>query len=100
MKVEDYRNEVTARLVKLDERQISIFKALQRIDKHLNKLNGKVERHGVDIERIKTYGSFAVLIIPIVVSIVLRLISKKYVQSTDTKLDDIWYAQLEKSMKK
>ena len=74
MKVEDYRNEVTARLVKLDERQISIFKALQRIDKHLNKLNGKVERHGIDIERIKTYGSFAVLIIPIVVSVVLRLI--------------------------
>jgi hypothetical protein len=74
MKVEDYRNEVTARLVKLDERQISIFKQLQRIDKHLSKLNGKVERHGVDIERIKTYGSFAVLIIPIVVSIVLRLI--------------------------
>ena len=74
MKVEDYRNEVTARLVKLDERQISIFKQLQRIDKHLSKLNGKVERHGVDIERIKTYGSFAVLIIPIVVSVVLRLI--------------------------
>ena len=74
MKVEDYRNEVTARLVKLDERQISIFKALQRIDKHLNKLNGKVEKHGIDIERIKTYGSFAVLIIPIVVSVVLRLI--------------------------
>lgn len=74
MKVEDYRNEVTARLVKLDERQISIFKQLQRIDKHLSKLNGKVERHGVDIERIKTYGSFAVLVIPIVVSIVLRLI--------------------------
>jgi hypothetical protein len=74
MKVEDYRNEVTARLVKLDERQISIFKALQRIDKHLGKLNGKVERHGIDIERIKTYGSFAVLVIPIVVSIVLRLI--------------------------
>ena len=74
MNVEDYRNEVTARLVKLDERQISIFKQLQRIDKHLSKLNGKVERHGIDIERIKTYGSFAVLVIPIVVSIVLRLI--------------------------
>ena len=74
MKVEDYRNEVTARLVKLDERQISIFKQLQGIDKHLSTLNGKVERHGIDIERIKTYGSFAVLVIPIVVSIVLRLI--------------------------
>jgi hypothetical protein len=27
-------------------------------------------------------------------------LAKRYVQSTDTKLDDIWYAQLEKSMKK
>jgi UDP-N-acetylglucosamine:LPS N-acetylglucosamine transferase len=74
VKVEDYRNEVTARLVKLDERQISIFKTLQRMDKHLSKLNDKVEKHGIDIERIKTYGSFAVLIIPIVVSVVLRLV--------------------------
>lgn len=74
MKVEEYRTEVTARLVKLDERQISIFKGLQRIDKQLNGLNGKVDRHSIDIERIKTYGSFAVLIVPIVVSIFLKII--------------------------
>ena len=35
MSVESYRTEVTAKLVKLDERQISIFKTLQRIEKHL-----------------------------------------------------------------
>jgi len=40
MSVSDYRNETTAKLVKLDERQISIFKTLQRIEKHLEKLNG------------------------------------------------------------
>lgn len=74
MKVEEYRTEVTARLVKLDERQISIFKGLQRIDKQLNGLNGKVDKHSIDIERIKTYGSFAVLIIPIVISIFLKII--------------------------
>jgi|TARA_R100001244_G_scaffold131740_2_gene105627 hypothetical protein len=74
MKVEEYRTEVTARLVKLDERQISIFKGLQRIDKQLNGLNGKVDKHSIDIERIKTYGSFAVLIVPIVISIFLKII--------------------------
>ena len=74
MKVEEYRTEVTARLVKLDERQISIFKGLQRIDKQLNGLNGMVDKHSIDIERIKTYGSFAVLIVPIVVSIFLKII--------------------------
>ena len=41
MNVNDYRNETTAKLVKLDERQISIFKTLQRIEKHLEKLNGQ-----------------------------------------------------------
>jgi len=74
MSVERYREEVTARLVKLDERQISIFKALQRVDKQLSNMNGKVEKHSIDIERIKTYGSFAVLIVPIIASILIKMI--------------------------
>ena len=74
MKVEDYRNEVTARLVKLDERQISIFKSLQRIDKQMEKLNSKVYRHDTDLTIIKTWGAVAVLIVPIIVSIIARAI--------------------------
>jgi len=74
MKVEDYRNEVTARLVKLDERQISIFKSLQRIDKQLEKLNNKVYHHATDLTIIKTWGSVAVLVVPIMVSIIARVI--------------------------
>ena len=74
MKVEEYRNEVTARLVKLDERQISIFKALQRIDKCLDKLSNKVDKHDIDLTVVKTWGSVAVLIIPIIVSIIMRVI--------------------------
>ena len=75
MKVEDYRNQVTARLVKLDERQISIFKQLQRIDKHLEKLNNKVESHDIDLTIVKTWGTVAVLVIPIIVSIIMRVIA-------------------------
>ena len=75
MKVEDYRNQVTARLVKLDERQISIFKQLQRIDKHLEKLNNKVESHDTDLTIVKTWGTVAVLVIPIIVSIIMRVIA-------------------------
>ena len=74
MKVEDYRNQVTARLVKLDERQISIFKQLQRIDKHLDKLNNNVEAHDTDLTIVKTWCTVAVLVIPIIVSIIMRVI--------------------------
>ena len=74
MKVEDYRNEVTARLVKLDERQISIFKQLQRIDKHLEKLNNKVGSHDTDLTIVKTWGAVGVLVVPMIISIIMRLI--------------------------
>ena len=74
MKVEDYRNEVTARLVKLDERQISIFKALQRIDKHLEILNNKVGSHDTDLTIVKTWGTVGVLVVPMIISIIMRLI--------------------------
>ena len=74
MRVEDYRNDTTARLVKLDERQISIFKQLQRIDKHLEKLNNKVDSHDTDLTIVKTWGAVGVLVVPIIVSIIMRLI--------------------------
>jgi len=74
MKVEDYRNDTTARLVKLDERQISIFKQLQRIDKHLEKLNNKVGSHDTDLTIVKTWGTVGVLVVPMIISIIMRLI--------------------------
>ena len=74
MRDEDYRNDTTARLVKLDERQISIFKQLQRIDKHLEKLNNRVGSHDTDLTMVKTWGAVGVLVIPIIVSIIMRLV--------------------------
>ena len=74
MKVEEYRNEVTAMLVKLDERQSSIFHALQRIDKHLEKLNSKVEKHEQAITTIKTWGAAGIFIIPLIITLVKEII--------------------------
>jgi len=74
MNVSDYRNETTAKLVKLDERQISIFKTLQRIEKHLENLNGQTSRNSDAIIMFKTWGSAALLIVPIVVTLIMRLI--------------------------
>ena len=74
MNVSDYRNETTAKLVKLDERQISIFKTLQRIEKHLEKLNGQTNRNSAAIIRFKTWGSAALFIVPIIVTLIMRLV--------------------------
>ena len=74
MNVNDYRNETTAKLVKLDERQISIFKTLQRIEKHLEKLNGQTGKNSESIIMFKTWGSAALFVVPIVVTLIMRLI--------------------------
>ena len=75
MTVNEYRNETTAKLVKLDERQITIFKTLCRIEKHLEKLNGKTSKNSDEIIKFKTWGSVALFVIPIIVTIIMRLIT-------------------------
>lgn len=72
--VNEYRTETTAMLVKLNERQISIFKSLQRIDRHLEKLNGKVEKNENNVTIIKTWGAAMVFVIPIAITLIMRLI--------------------------
>jgi|TARA_Y100000310_G_scaffold278338_1_gene296717 hypothetical protein len=69
-----YRAETTAKLVKLEERQISIFKAIQRVEKHLDKLNGQVEENKTNLTKISTVGSIGILIMPVIVSIIMRVI--------------------------
>lgn len=74
MRVEEYRNDVTAKLVKLEERQVSIFKTLQRVENHLEKLNGQVEENKTNLTKIGTIGSIGILTVPIIVSIIMRLV--------------------------
>ena len=72
--VSEYRAENTARLVKLEERQISIFKTLQRVEKNIDKINGQVQDNKTNLTKIGTIGSICVFVVPIVVSIVMRLL--------------------------
>ena len=72
--VSEYRAENTARLVKLEERQISIFKTLQRVEKNIDKINGQVQDNKTNLTKISTIGSICVFIIPIIVSVVMRLL--------------------------
>ena len=74
MSLIEYRTSITAKLVKLEERQISIFKSLQRIEKGMDKVDIKINRHDHVITQIQTYGTVGVLVIPVIVSIIMRLI--------------------------
>ena len=72
--VAEYRAENTARLVKLEQRQISIFKILQRVEGSIDKINGQVQENKTNLTKISTVGSIAVITIPVIVSIVMRLV--------------------------
>jgi len=74
MTVAEYRAENTARLVKLEERQISIFKALQRIEKSIEKINGQVQENKTNLTKIGMVGSIGILVVPLIVSIIMRLV--------------------------
>lgn len=73
MRVEQHRDEVIRLLTKLNERQVSIFKHIERIDKHLDKVNGKVSEHERSLVEIRTWGGVAMFAIPIVVNIIMRM---------------------------
>ena len=72
--VSEYRADNIAKLVKLEERQISIFKTLQRVEKHIEKINGQVQENKTNLAKIGTVGSVGILVVPIVVSIIMRLL--------------------------
>jgi hypothetical protein len=73
MKVEAHREEVIRLLTRLNERQVSIFKNIERIDKHLEKVNGKVAEHETKLVEIKTWGGVAMFAVPIIVNMLMRM---------------------------
>jgi len=66
--------EIIRLLAKSEEREISIFKQLEKIDKRLETLNGKVAVHEKEFVVIKTWGTVALLLAPIVINAIMRLI--------------------------
>jgi len=74
MSVEQHRDNVIRLLTKLNERQITIFKHIERIDRHLDKVNGKVAEHERSLVEIKTWGGVAMFAIPIVINLIMKVI--------------------------
>jgi|TARA_R110002096_G_scaffold22790_2_gene73066 DNA anti-recombination protein RmuC len=73
MKTEAHREEVIRLLTRLNERQVSIFKHIERIDKHLDKVNGKVAEHEKSLVEIRTWGGIAMFAVPIIVNMLMRV---------------------------
>ena len=72
--VAEYSAENTARLVKLEQRQISIFKILQRVEGSIDKINGQVQENKTNLTKIGTVGSIGIITIPVIVSIIMKLV--------------------------
>ena len=72
MKTEQHREEVIKYLTKLNERQITIFHRVSRIEKHLDMLKGKTNNNNIEIAKIKTWGGVALFAIPIIINLVMR----------------------------
>ena len=73
MKVEQHREEVIKHLTKLNERQITIFHRVERIEKHLELLNGKTNTNNVEIAKIKTWGGVALFAMPIIINLIMKV---------------------------
>ena len=61
-------------MVKFDERQRTIFNTLHRIEKHLEKLNGKVANHDTELAKMQVWGTVAVVSFPVIVNVIMRFI--------------------------
>jgi len=69
-----HNDDLFAMMVKLDERQKTIFNMLARVEKHLERLNGKVADHETALTKLQTVGAVAVISIPIIVNTIMRII--------------------------
>jgi len=74
MKREDFRDEMHSLLVTVSTRQEEMIHRIGRIEKHLERINGRVAEHEASLIKIKTIGMIAIFIIPITVNIIMRLI--------------------------
>ena len=73
MKTEAHREEVIKYLTKLNERQITIFHRVSRIENHLDMLNGKTNTNNIEIAKIKTWGGVALFAIPIIINLIMEV---------------------------
>jgi hypothetical protein len=67
-------DDLRTHLIRHDERLRNIYSTLNRIEKHLERLNGKVDRHETDIAKVQVWGGVALVSFPIIVNIIMRFV--------------------------
>lgn len=66
--------DLYAMLVKLDERQKTLFNMMTRVEKHLEKLNGKVSEHDRTLAKVQVYGTIALVTFPVIVNVIMEIL--------------------------
>jgi len=72
VKQTDFQERVLSELSRTEEQLKTLFKQYDKIERHLEKINGSVMEHQVDIAKVKTWGSVAVVIVPTVIHFIIK----------------------------
>tara|TARA_R110000744_G_scaffold355669_2_gene462251 strand:+ start:2451 stop:2678 length:228 start_codon:yes stop_codon:yes gene_type:complete len=73
MKLTEYRDEVLQLLTRVDTKQDGIFHRVNKIEYHLEKLNSKVAEHEKAFVVVKTWGTVALVTVPLAINIIMRM---------------------------
>lgn len=71
---EEKHTEIIQHLTQLSERQFTLFKSINKIENHLDRINSKVQNHDKDIVVIETYGAIGLIALPIIINLIMRII--------------------------
>lgn len=66
--------DMYAMMVKLDERQRTLFNMMSRVEKHLEKLNGTVQDHERALAKLSLMGTISIVVFPIIVNIIMGVV--------------------------
>tara|TARA_R110000765_G_scaffold424665_1_gene535988 strand:+ start:229 stop:450 length:222 start_codon:yes stop_codon:yes gene_type:complete len=63
-----------ARLARIEERTVSLFKICSRTETQINKDTEEINKNKNDLTIIKTWGAMALIVVPLIVSIIMERI--------------------------
>ena len=63
--------KLVARLARIEERIVSLFKICSRIEMQTNDDIEKINKNKNDLTIIKTWGAMALIVVPLIVSIII-----------------------------
>ena len=72
MKIEEYRNDIRDLLIRVDTRQEEMHYRIGRIEKHLERLNGKIAEHDKKLASIWSYGVAFVFVASVCINLIMR----------------------------